>query len=86
MFERYIASLDSTLQGFRPCLAMVNRTLERMDERLVFGGTAQAACRRGAQHTAQSRLYTEDSLHARNYNKIPGAPTPSRVGHGQGGP
>jgi len=35
MFERCTASLDSILQGLRPCLAMVNRTLERLDERLA---------------------------------------------------
>jgi len=35
MFERYIASLDGTLHGLRPCLAMVNRTLERPNECLA---------------------------------------------------
>jgi len=35
MFERYLASLDGTLKELRPCLAMVNRTLERHEERLA---------------------------------------------------
>jgi len=35
MFERYLASLDDTLKELKPCLAKVNRTIERLDERLA---------------------------------------------------
>jgi len=35
MFERYLASLDDKLKELKPCLAKVNRTLERLEERLA---------------------------------------------------
>jgi len=34
MFERYIASLKNTLKELRPCLAAVQRTLDRLNKRL----------------------------------------------------
>jgi len=34
MFERYIASLDNILQELRPCIAVVQRTIKRLEERL----------------------------------------------------
>jgi len=34
MFERYIASLVGTLKELRPCMAVIEQTLERLDERL----------------------------------------------------
>jgi len=35
MFQRYLASMDDTLKELKPCLAKVNHTLERLDERLA---------------------------------------------------
>jgi len=34
MFERYIASLDGTMKELRPCMAVIERTLKKLDERL----------------------------------------------------
>jgi len=47
MFERYIASLDGTLKELRPCMAVVKRTLKRLDESLGPVGQPKPLAARG---------------------------------------
>jgi len=58
MFERHTTSLESTMQGLRPCLAMVDRTLERLDERYSLSCLSQ----RGPAHRPESSQHRGQPL------------------------